>query len=82
MTADVARCTLQTGWRILTDMDTPLDSHCTRCLRTAPPVGSTERLYWETLRLEEDDSVLVICPDCVTPEGQSQLDEDVFGNEF
>ncbi len=58
-------------------MSTPLDSHCARCMTPAPPVESDSDLYWEAYTV--DDAVYVLCPDCITPEEQQQMDEQIPG---
>ncbi len=53
-------------------MSTPLDSHCARCMTPAPPVESDSDLYWEAYTV---DGAVVVCPDCITPEEQQQMDD-------
>lgn len=56
-------------------MSTPLDSHCARCMTPAPPVESDSYSDWEALG---EDGAVVVCPDCITPEEQQQMDEQMM----
>jgi len=56
-------------------MSTPLDSHCARCMTPAPPVESASYSDWEALTA---DGAVVVCPDCITPEEQQQMDEQMM----
>jgi hypothetical protein len=53
-------------------MTEPLETHCARCLKAAPPERdrSIEWLEWEVL-----DDGTVVCPDCLTPEEKQAIDE-------
>ena len=53
-------------------MSTPLDSHCARCMTPAPPVESASYPHWEAFTV--DDAVYAICPDCIAPEEQQQME--------
>ncbi len=56
-------------------MSNPLDSHCVRCMTPAPPVESASYSDWEASTV---DALYVICPDCITPEEQQQMDEQMM----
>lgn len=49
-------------------MNSPIDSHCARCLQPVDPDGND----WEALG---EDGSLVVCEDCITPEEQQTMDE-------
>jgi len=53
-------------------MTTPIDSHCSRCLTPAPAVESPDFLDWEASSEGGSD---VVCPDCITPAEQQEMDE-------
>jgi hypothetical protein len=76
---------------VLTTTVSPTESHCARCLKPAPPGGGQgpEALEWEALVVDAssgipllaplahaDHKVIgVICPDCITPEEQQEMDD-------
>lgn len=55
-------------------MGTPIETHCARCLRPAPAADSTAFLEWEVV----DDDDVVICPECITPEEQQAMDQELM----
>jgi len=61
--------------------DEPIGTHCARCMRPAPDWLTTDRgemsqlLDWEALG---DDGLLILCPDCITPEEQQAMDADMM----
>jgi hypothetical protein len=58
-------------------MSGPIESHCVRCLRSAPDEDdrSIDALEWEVLTDDEGEVVGVLCPECVTPEERQAADE-------
>jgi hypothetical protein len=53
----------------------PIESHCARCLRPAPPEDDQSFTDWEALAYDADEVLGVVCPDCITPEEQQAMDE-------
>lgn len=59
---------------------TAFESHCARCLRPAPDQESDEFATWEVVFRDDDvnfDHLVVICEDCLTPEEQQAIFEDM-----
>jgi hypothetical protein len=60
--------------------DNSIGSHCARCLRANPdpdPVGDSLPWDWEYLNAD-GEPVGVVCPDCITPEEQQAMDNDMW----
>lgn len=57
---------------------TTTQQRCARCGRAAPDQESDEFLEWEPLPSDDPTSDAVICPDCVTPQEETAMAEDMM----